>query len=89
MTSFTTMEDAVHAILEELKVEGIDEQNFNAWLAVNQQNKVEMIAQALRRLKDLDTRTRTKKTDAFLSSVFWLKETLLLEPTSLRVSRGS
>ncbi|BGO93536.1 hypothetical protein NBRC10512_000728 [Rhodotorula toruloides] len=86
MTSFTTMEDAVHAILEELKVEGIDEQNFNAWLAVNQQNKVEMIAQALRRLKDLDTRTRTKKTDAFLSSVFWLKETLLLEPTSLRMA---
>ncbi|KAK4336519.1 hypothetical protein RTBOTA2_005273 [Rhodotorula toruloides] len=72
--------------MEELKVEGIDEQNFNAWLVVNQQNKVEMIAQALRELKDLDTPTRTKKTDAFLSSVFWLKGTLLLEADSLRTT---
>ncbi|GAA6056486.1 hypothetical protein NBRC10513_007100 [Rhodotorula toruloides] len=69
MSSFATMEVA----------------NFNAWLVVNQQNKVEMIAQALRELKDLDTPTRTKKTDAFLSSVFWLKGTLLLEADSLRL----
>ncbi|BGP33985.1 hypothetical protein JCM10296v2_005800 [Rhodotorula toruloides] len=86
MSSFTTMEAAVRAILEELKAPGIDEQDFDDWLVVNQENKVDMIAQDLRGMKDLDTRTRTKKTDAFLSSVFWLKETLLLERNSLRLA---
>ncbi|BGP33987.1 hypothetical protein JCM10296v2_005802 [Rhodotorula toruloides] len=73
------MQALVRTLLAELQVEGIAKQDFDNWLVANQRDKVAQLAQVLRGLGSMETAIRKKRVDAFLSSVFWLKLSLLLE----------
>lgn len=85
MATLDTIEKNARAVLYQVQVDGITDENFDVWLRANHEDKAAVIARNIQDLTETPNPSTAARIEAFLRSVFWLRQALLVEKPAIRV----